>query len=57
MSWESGESDKQAGEACLPCIARHRGVRDRAGLRLDWEILLLFSEKGQDRRQVLDRGS
>lgn len=57
MSWESGESDKQAGEACLPCIARHRGVGDRAGLRLDWEILLLFSEKGQDRRQVLDRGS
>lgn len=38
MSWESGESDKQAGEACLPCIARHRGVGDRIGLRLDWEI-------------------
>lgn len=23
MSWESGEGDKQAEEACLPCITRH----------------------------------
>lgn len=45
MSWESGEGDKQAEEARLPCITRHRGVKGTIGLRLGLGIFFFFQRK------------
>lgn len=56
MSWESGEGDKQAGEARLLCITRRGGVKGRTGLRLGLGNFFFFLRRVRNGVQALNHG-